>query len=62
MGHLIVVQAIWDTEAAVWTAESSDLPGLVTEAASLDELDAKLSDRILDLLEDDDATEGRATS
>ncbi|WP_204351816.1 DUF1902 domain-containing protein, partial [Klebsiella variicola] len=42
MGHLIVVRATWDNEADVWTAESSDLPGLVTEASSLDELDAKL--------------------
>ena len=58
MGHLIVVRATWDTEASVWTAESSDLPGLVTEAASLDELDAKLPDLIRDLLEDENATEG----
>jgi predicted RNase H-like HicB family nuclease len=57
MGHLIVVRATWDSEASVWTAESSDLPGLVTEAASLDELDAKLPGLIRDLLEDD-ATEG----
>lgn len=57
MGRLIVVRATWDAEASVWTAESSDLPGLVTEAASLDELDAKLPDLIRDLLEDD-AAEG----
>lgn len=55
MGHLIVVRATWDTEASVWTAESSDLPDLVTEAASLDELDAKLPGLIRDLLEDDAA-------
>jgi predicted RNase H-like HicB family nuclease len=52
MGQFIVVRAIWDTEASVWTAESCDLPGLVTEAASLDELDAKLPDLVRDLLED----------
>lgn len=57
MGHLIVVRATWDSEASVWTAESSDLPGLVTEAASLDELDAKLPGLIRDLLEDE-AVEG----
>jgi len=57
-GHLIVVRATWDNEASVWTAESSDLPGLVTEAASLDELDAKLPGLIRDLLEDDAAAEG----
>jgi predicted RNase H-like HicB family nuclease len=53
MGHLIVVRATWDSETHVWTAESPDLPGLVTEASSLDELDAKLPDLIRDLLEDD---------
>ncbi|EJN07332.1 hypothetical protein (DUF1902) [Bradyrhizobium sp. YR681] len=57
-GHLIVVRATWDIEASVWTAESSDLPGLVAEAASLDELDAKLPGLIRDLLEDDAAAEG----
>ena len=48
MGHLIVVRATWDSETHVWTAESPDLPGLVTEASSLDELDAKLPDLIRD--------------
>lgn len=57
MGHLIVVRATWDSEASVWTAESSDLPGLVTEAASLDELDAKLPGLIRDLLEDEAVAE-----
>jgi predicted RNase H-like HicB family nuclease len=54
MGHLIVVRATWDREASVWTAESPDLPGLVTEASSLDELDRKLPGLIQDLMEDDD--------
>jgi predicted RNase H-like HicB family nuclease len=54
MGHLIVVRATWDHEANVWTAESSDLPGLVTEASSLDELDRKLPGLIQDLMEVDD--------
>lgn len=59
MGHLIVVRATWDSEVKVWTAESPDLPGLVTEASSLDELDAKLPDLIRDLLDDcDDNDEG----
>jgi predicted RNase H-like HicB family nuclease len=55
MGHLIVVRATWDNEADVWTAESTDLPGLVTEAASLDELDAKLPGLIRDLLDVNEA-------
>jgi len=32
------VQAHWDQEASVWWAQSDDLPGLVTEAASFPEL------------------------
>lgn len=52
MSRLVVVRAVWDSEAAVWTAESSDLPGLVTEAASFDELEKKLPDLIRDLMED----------
>lgn len=58
MGHLIVVRAIWDNEADVWTAESTDLPGLVTEASSLDELDAKLPGLIRDLMDVDEADDG----
>lgn len=53
----ILVRAIWDDAAKVWVAESTDLPGLVTEAASLDELDEKLPGLILDLLSDDDDRE-----
>jgi hypothetical protein len=58
MGHLIVVRATWDSEAEVWTAESTDLPGLVTEASSLDELDAKLPGLIRDLLDNGDLEGG----
>ncbi|MGD9839585.1 MAG: DUF1902 domain-containing protein [Afipia sp.] len=58
MGHLIVVRATWDSDAEVWTAESTDLPGLVTEASSLDELDAKLPGLIRDLLDVNDADDG----
>lgn len=57
MSHLIVVRATWDDDARVWTAESSDLPGLVAEAASLDELDNKLPNLILDLLDADNHQE-----
>jgi predicted RNase H-like HicB family nuclease len=51
---VIVVRATWDDEANVWVAESPDLPGLVTEAESLNALDAKLPGLIQDLLENDD--------
>ena len=46
----IIVHAKWDDEAEVWVAESSDLPGLVTEAETLPELQAKLENMIPDLL------------
>ncbi len=53
-GHLILVRATWDDEVKVWVAESPDLPGLVTEASSLDDLDKKLPGLVLDLVADDD--------
>jgi len=58
MSQLIVVRATWDSEAKVWVAESTDLPGLITEAGSLDELDAKLPGLIQDLIECDDGSDG----
>lgn len=50
----LVVQATWDEEAQVWVAESDDVPGLATEAATLDLLIAKLRDMIPELLEAND--------
>jgi len=47
----LIVRATWDPEAEMWVAVSPDLPGLVTEAGSLDELRAKLKIMIPDLLE-----------
>ena len=38
----IQVRAFWDEEAKVWVAESDDVPGLVTEAPSVDQLIEKL--------------------
>jgi len=32
------VNLSWDSEAAVWTANSDDIPGLVLESGSLDAL------------------------
>ncbi len=36
------VIALWDEEAQVYVATSDDVPGLATEAETLDELAAKL--------------------
>ena len=49
--HEYAIEATWDDEAGVWVAESQDVPGLVTEAASLDELAARLVIIIPELLE-----------
>lgn len=46
------VQALWDGEAGVWVAESDDVPGLATEAATLEELLAKLAVMVPELLEE----------
>ena len=51
MGVPIRVTALWDEEASVWVATSTDLPGLVTEADGLDPLRAKLDVLIPELLE-----------
>ena len=46
------VQALWDGEAGVWVAESDDVPGLATEAATREELLAKLAVMVPELLEE----------
>jgi len=48
------VYATWDEEAKVWVAESDDIPGLATEADTLDALIAKLRVVIPELLEAND--------
>ena len=52
----IIVHADWDPEAAVWVATTQDLRGLVTEAASIEALRAKLPGMVLDLLEESDVS------
>ena len=47
----IIVRATWDEEANVWVATSSDIDGLVAEAASIEDLQAKVMAMIEDLLE-----------
>lgn len=51
MAHVIHVKAEWDAEAAVWVAESDDVPGLVTEAETVEVLTEKLRGLIPELLE-----------
>lgn len=45
------VRAEWDEEALVWVATSDDVPGLVTEADTMESLIAKLRALIPELLE-----------
>ena len=54
------VRATWDDEAKVWVAESEDVPGLATEAHTLEALIAKLRVIIPELLEANGALAKRA--
>lgn len=46
----LTVQAIWDADAQVWVATSENVPGLVTEADTIEALTAKLRNMIPELL------------
>ena len=45
------VKAEWDSEAGVWVATSEDVPGLVTEADTLERLIEKLRAMVPEMLE-----------
>jgi len=47
----IKIKAMWDTEAEAWIAVSDDVPGLVTEAETSEQLVRKLRILIPELLE-----------
>ena len=47
---LLHVTAEWDAEAAVWVAGSEDVPGLVTEADTIEHLMKKLTVMVPELL------------
>ncbi|MBK3401644.1 DUF1902 domain-containing protein [Methylorubrum populi] len=51
MSRHVVVRCAWDDEADVWFVQESDVPGLVTEADTLEALRRKLPEMIQDLLE-----------
>jgi predicted RNase H-like HicB family nuclease len=57
------VDAVWDSDARVWVATSDDVPGLATEAATLEELTDRLHRLIPELLVANGllAEEGRST-
>jgi predicted RNase H-like HicB family nuclease len=47
----VLVRATWDAEASVWVAESDEVPGLITEAPTIEDLIVKLKVLIPELLE-----------
>ncbi|WP_067063627.1 DUF1902 domain-containing protein [Roseateles chitosanitabidus] len=51
MNRPLLIHAEWDPEAAVWVATSHDVPGLATEADTLEALESKLSVLVPELLE-----------
>lgn len=45
------INAFWDDEVAVWVATSDDVPGLITEAATMESLIERLQIIIPELME-----------
>lgn len=56
----LTVRAEWDPETAVWVAESDDVPGLVTEADTLERLVERLRVLVPELLDLNGAAQRRA--
>jgi predicted RNase H-like HicB family nuclease len=55
------VQADWDPEAEVWVATSEDVPGLATEAETLEALTEKLRVIVPELLDANQIHPGSST-
>ncbi|NOT12876.1 MAG: DUF1902 domain-containing protein [Methylococcaceae bacterium] len=51
MQKIYFIRAEWDDSAQVWVATSDDVPGLVTEADTIETLSLKLERMVPDLLE-----------
>lgn len=54
---LLHVHADWDSEAGVWVATSDDIPGLATEADTVEALINKLEYMIPELFEANSAAD-----
>jgi predicted RNase H-like HicB family nuclease len=51
------VSCLWDAEARMWYVDETDVPGLATEAATLEDMERKLQRMIPELLQLNDAPE-----
>jgi len=51
MYRVLFIRAEWDAEAGVWVATSDDVPGLATEAETLEALSTKLDSLVPELLD-----------
>ena len=49
-----VITLFWDDEASVWIAESQDIPGLILESSSFDELINRVKTAAPELLDIND--------
>jgi predicted RNase H-like HicB family nuclease len=56
------VRAFWDPEASVWVAEGEDVPGLVTEAETVEQLIAKLQVMVPELLDANEVAKDKDVS
>ena len=50
MQKVLFIRAEWDDEANVWVATSDDVPGLATEADTMESLSLKLETLVPELL------------
>jgi predicted RNase H-like HicB family nuclease len=51
MPKILFIRAEWDDEADVWVATSDDVPGLATEAETIEALSSKLQIMVPELLD-----------
>ena len=58
----LIFEATWDNEANVWWVSKTPIPGLVTEAETLDALHQKLVVMIPEMLEEEIPEEGFQSS
>ncbi len=51
MPKILFIRAEWDDEADVWVATSDDVPGLATEAETIEALSSRLQIMVPELLD-----------